>query len=163
MPLDGVVSSPHRRSQGALNMFSSSLSRKQYSKGDELGSCSSLLQRHRFLLTALALLAFLCTIYLYFAVTLGSGETCSGLTGTQKALCRVEQAKETLAKGKLKFYQPAGDRKADSSGDSLLLKSQLIGCQSCVLVYINCPRILLELGGPTTLWCALRLGSIAVL
>lgn len=74
-------------------------------KGDELGSCSTLLQRHRFLLTALALLAFLCTIYLYFAITLGvSGDSCSALTGTQKALCRVEQVKVSAAKGKLKFF-----------------------------------------------------------
>ncbi|KAH7859152.1 hypothetical protein Vadar_032247 [Vaccinium darrowii] len=104
MALDGVVSSPHRRSQNAQNMFSPSSSRKQYSKGDELGSCSTLLRRHQFLLTALALLAFLCTIYLYFAVTFVPDESCSGLTGTQKALCRVEQAKATMAKGKLKFH-----------------------------------------------------------
>ncbi|GMP34409.1 hypothetical protein CsSME_00007296 [Camellia sinensis var. sinensis] len=80
MALDGIVSSPHRRSQNAQNAFSSSSSpsptKKQYLK-EEFGSCSVLLERHRFLLTALALLAFLCTIYLYFAVTLGAGESCS--------------------------------------------------------------------------------------
>ncbi|KAF5957232.1 hypothetical protein HYC85_004457 [Camellia sinensis] len=107
MALDGIVSSPHRRSQNAQNAFSSSSSpsptKKQYLK-EEFGSCSVLLERHRFLLTALALLAFLCTIYLYFAVTLGAGESCSGLTGTQKALCHVGQAKATIAKGKLKFF-----------------------------------------------------------
>ncbi|PSR96817.1 hypothetical protein CEY00_Acc26872 [Actinidia chinensis var. chinensis] len=108
MTLDGIVSSPHRRSQNAQNAFStsssSSSSRKQYTKGDELGSCSAVLQRHRFLLTALALLAFLCTIYLYFAITLGASESCAGLTGTQNALCRAEQAKATMTKGKLKFH-----------------------------------------------------------
>ncbi|PSR95992.1 Protein Dok-7 like [Actinidia chinensis var. chinensis] len=105
MALDGIVSSPHRRSQNAFSTSSpSSSSRKQYTKGDELGSCSAILQRHRFLLTALALLAFLCTIYLYFAITLGASELCAGLTGTQKALCRVEQAKATTAKGKFKFH-----------------------------------------------------------
>ncbi|XAR50439.1 hypothetical protein NMG60_11004769 [Bertholletia excelsa] len=105
--MDGLVSSPHRRSQSAQNaqnVFSSSSVRKQYSKGDELEGCSALLRRHRFLLTALALLAVLCTIYLYFAVTLGAGESCSGLTGSKKALCHVEQAKATIAKGKLRFF-----------------------------------------------------------
>ncbi|KAF5932617.1 hypothetical protein ACSBR2_042526 [Camellia fascicularis] len=106
MALEGIVSSPHRRTQNAQNAFSASAPpiKKQYSKGDELESCSGLVQRHRFLLTALVLLACLCTIYLYFAITLGAGESCSGLTGAEKALCRVEQAKATMAKGKLKFY-----------------------------------------------------------
>ncbi|KAA8542018.1 hypothetical protein F0562_023170 [Nyssa sinensis] len=101
MVLESIISSPHRRSQGA---FSSPSYRRQYSRGDELGSCSTLIQRHRFLLTALALLGFLCTIYLYFAVTLGAGDSCSELMGHQKALCRMEQAKAYVAKGKLKFY-----------------------------------------------------------
>ncbi|XP_052194859.1 uncharacterized protein LOC127802849 [Diospyros lotus] len=105
MAVDGLVSSPHRRSQqSAQNVFSSSSSRRQYSKGDELEGWSALVQRHRFLLTALALLAFLCTIYLYFAVTFGSGESCSSLTGSQKALCRAQQAKAAMSKGKLKFF-----------------------------------------------------------
>ncbi|CAK9171487.1 unnamed protein product [Ilex paraguariensis] len=101
MALDGIITSPHRRSQNAV---SSPSFRRQYSRGNDFGSCSTLLQRHRFLLTALALLAFLCTIYLYFAVTLGADDACSGLSGTQKALCHVEQAKASLAKGKLKFF-----------------------------------------------------------
>uniref|UniRef100_A0A5B6YII5 Uncharacterized protein n=1 Tax=Davidia involucrata TaxID=16924 RepID=A0A5B6YII5_DAVIN len=101
MVLENILTSPHRRSQSA---FSSPSFKRQYSRGDELGSCSTLIQRHRFLLTALALLAFLCTIYLYFAVTLGAGDSCSGLTGEQKALCRLEQAKASVAKGKLKFF-----------------------------------------------------------
>ncbi|KAF9688840.1 hypothetical protein SADUNF_Sadunf01G0029800 [Salix dunnii] len=73
MVLDSMITSPHRRSPSF---------RKQFPR-DELGSWSTLLQRHRFLLTALALLAFLCTIYLYFAVTLGATESCSGLTGNR--------------------------------------------------------------------------------
>ncbi|XP_022777248.1 uncharacterized protein LOC111318642 [Durio zibethinus] len=93
MVLDSVVSSPHRRS-GSM--------RKQFLK-DELGSWSTLVQRHRFLLTALGLLAFLCTIYLYFAVTLGTTDTCSGLKGTQKATCKLQHARSTLSHGKLKF------------------------------------------------------------
>ncbi|CAK7336361.1 unnamed protein product [Dovyalis caffra] len=89
-----MIASPHRKSSSF---------RKQFPR-DELGSWSTLLQRHRFLLTALALLAFLCTIYLYFAVTLGATETCSGLTGTKKALCRLELAKDSVGNGKLKFF-----------------------------------------------------------
>ncbi|KAI3785957.1 hypothetical protein L1987_45083 [Smallanthus sonchifolius] len=98
MVLDGVITSPHQRSQTA---FSSSSFKKQYAKEDELGSFSTIVRRHRFLLTTLVLLALLCTVYLYFAVTLG--DVCSGLNPTQKALCRVQLAKESIAKRKLKL------------------------------------------------------------
>ena len=74
------------------------------SRGDEFGNCSTLIQRHRFLLTALALLAFLCTVYLYFAVTLGGSDSCSGLSRAQKAACHLQQAKAAVGKGKLKFF-----------------------------------------------------------
>ncbi|GFP94923.1 hypothetical protein PHJA_001636700, partial [Phtheirospermum japonicum] len=57
-----------------------------------------------FLLTALALLAFLCTIYLYFYVTLGSSDACSDLSGAQKASCRLKLMKASATKGKLKFF-----------------------------------------------------------
>ncbi|XP_010539561.1 PREDICTED: uncharacterized protein LOC104813597 isoform X2 [Tarenaya hassleriana] len=87
---DGTVSSPVRRSQSM---------RKQY----ELGSCSTLVQRHRFLLTALVLLVFLCTIYLYFAITIGSRHSCTGLTGKDKAICQLEHARSSVSNGKLKF------------------------------------------------------------
>ncbi|KAG2725002.1 hypothetical protein I3843_01G048400 [Carya illinoinensis] len=93
MVLDSILASPHRRSPSF---------RKQFARDDPL-SWATLLQRHRFLLTALALLAFLCTVYLYFAVTLGATGSCSGLTGAQKALCRLEHAKASVAKGKLKI------------------------------------------------------------
>ncbi|KAB5564944.1 hypothetical protein DKX38_004998 [Salix brachista] len=86
MVLDNLITSPHLRSPSF---------RKQFPR-DDLGSWSTLLQRHRFLLTALVLLAFLCTIYLYFAVTLGATESCSGFTGTKKALCHMELAKDSL-------------------------------------------------------------------
>ncbi|KAE8707970.1 putative Membrane protein PB1A10.07c [Hibiscus syriacus] len=61
MVLDGLVSAPLRVSASM---------RRQFSK-DEFWNWSTLVERHRFLLTALGVLAFLCTIYLYFAVTLG--------------------------------------------------------------------------------------------
>ncbi|OIT04480.1 hypothetical protein A4A49_06675 [Nicotiana attenuata] len=106
MALDSIITSPHRRSQTQTAFSSSASLKRQYSRCDEFGSCSTLLQRHRFLLTALGLLAFLCTIYLYFAVTLGAGagDSCSGLTGTQKAACYVEHGKAHMGKGKLKFF-----------------------------------------------------------
>ncbi|KAJ8755522.1 hypothetical protein K2173_019320 [Erythroxylum novogranatense] len=94
MVLDNVLSSPHRRSPSFRRPF----------PRDELGSWSTLVERHRFLLTALALLTFLCTIYLYFAVTLGATDSCAGLTGKEKAWCRVELAKAATIKGKLKFF-----------------------------------------------------------
>ncbi|MQL74812.1 hypothetical protein Taro_007182 [Colocasia esculenta] len=97
MVLDSL-SSPHRRSQNPS--FQASF--RKPSSRDELGSWSTLWQRHRFLLTMLALLAFLCTIYLYFAVTLGGTETCSGLSGTQKALCQAKSS--VIHKGKLRFF-----------------------------------------------------------
>ncbi|MCL7034488.1 hypothetical protein MKW94_016902 [Papaver nudicaule] len=101
MVLDSITS-PHRRTQ---TPFTSNSVKKMFPARDELGSCTTLFQRHRFLLTMLALLGFLCTIYLYFAVTLGaSGEMCSELTGSEKALCRLAQAKASVAKGKLKFF-----------------------------------------------------------
>lgn len=100
MVLDGVITSPHRRSQ---TVFSSPSFKKQYTKEDELGSFSTIIKRHQYLLTALVLLSLLCTVYLYFAVTLGAGDVCSGLNGTQKALCRVQVAKESIARRRLKL------------------------------------------------------------
>lgn len=94
MVLESILSSPHRRHPPF---------RKQF-PANELGSWSTLFNRHRFLLTALALLTLLCTIYLYFAITLGAAvSSCSGLTGAQKELCRLEHAEASLGKGKFKF------------------------------------------------------------
>ncbi|CAL9119531.1 unnamed protein product [Musa acuminata var. zebrina] len=91
MVLDSL-SSPHRRSQNLVFLTSSS---------KKLGSWFILLERHKFLLTIIALLAVLCTIYLYFAVTLGAAGSCPGMSAAEKALC---QAKASLHKGKLKFF-----------------------------------------------------------
>lgn len=92
MVLDGIVSSPLRRPHAL---------KKQW---DDLGSCSTVVQRHRFLLTAMLLLAFLCTIYIYFAVTLGSRHlSCSGMTGKEKAMCQLQHVQASFSKGKLKF------------------------------------------------------------
>ncbi|CAN0843517.1 hypothetical protein LINGRAHAP2_LOCUS3890 [Linum grandiflorum] len=83
----------------------SSTSIRKGTPKDELGSLSTVLNRHRFLLTALVLLAFLCTIYLYFAITLGAAAaTCSGMSGKEKALCHLEHAKTSMTSGKLKFF-----------------------------------------------------------
>lgn len=89
-----TILSPQRRSASFKRQF----------PRDELGSWSTLLQRHRFLLTALALLGFLCTVYLYFAVTLSATESCTGLTGAQRAQCQLEHVKTSVSKGKLKFF-----------------------------------------------------------
>ncbi|KAK1275381.1 hypothetical protein QJS04_geneDACA003899 [Acorus gramineus] len=100
MGLDNL-SSPHKRSQ---TPFSSSSFRKQLAI-HELGSWSTLFERHRFLLTMLVLLLFLCTIYLYFAVTLGStGSSCLGKSASENALCQLRQTKLSVYKGKLKFF-----------------------------------------------------------
>lgn len=97
------LSSPHRRAQTPFAQSQSLI--KQLHGREELDSWSALFQRHRFLLTALALLAFLCTIYLYFAITLGASASCSGLTGSEKAACSLGKAKFSHI-GKLKFFWP---------------------------------------------------------
>lgn len=52
-------------------------------------SWRSLAHRHKFLLYTLGLLTLLCTVYLYFAITWGASDSCSGLGGTQRALCQL--------------------------------------------------------------------------
>ncbi|XP_027347807.1 uncharacterized protein LOC113859192 [Abrus precatorius] len=92
MVLDSILSSPSMRSPSF---------KRQYTKY-ELGSWSTLVGRHRFLLSALALLTVLCTVYLYFAVTFGANDSCSGLSGPQKASCHMKHVKASVAKGNLK-------------------------------------------------------------
>ncbi|XLR43328.1 hypothetical protein S83_027988, partial [Arachis hypogaea] len=64
---------------------------------NELGNWSTLMERHRFLLSALVLLVLLCSVYLYCAV-LGASDTCSGLTGPEKASCHMQYLKVYVAK-----------------------------------------------------------------
>ncbi|CAN8240477.1 unnamed protein product [Cochlearia groenlandica] len=94
MVLDGIVSSPLRRPHAL---------KKQWK---DLGGCSTVVQRHRFLLTAMALLIFLCIVYIYFAVTLGDRRlSCSGMTGKEKAMCQMAHIQAaSFSKGKLKFF-----------------------------------------------------------
>lgn len=98
------ITSPHRRAQNPVSPLSAS-QRRQFQPRDELDGWMALFRRHQFLLIMLAILTFLCTVYLYFAVTLGAAESCSGLSGTQKALCHLEQMKTSMPRnGKLKFF-----------------------------------------------------------
>jgi hypothetical protein len=94
MVLDTILSSSPRLKSPSF--------RRQFAK-DGLGSWSAIYHRHRFLLSALVLLTILCTVYLYFAITLGSTGSCSGLVGAQKASCHLELVKDSISKGKLKF------------------------------------------------------------
>ncbi|GAA0142429.1 hypothetical protein LIER_13044 [Lithospermum erythrorhizon] len=103
MSLETNLSSPHRRTNPQFDVSSPTYSKKA-SRGSEWESCSILFQRHRFLLTAIVLLTFLCTVYLYFAITLGGSDLCSEFSGARKASCRLEQAKASIAKGKMKFF-----------------------------------------------------------
>ncbi|RZB65094.1 hypothetical protein D0Y65_041230 [Glycine soja] len=89
MVIDSILTSPRLKSPSFRRQF----------KKDELGSWSTLFQRHHFLLSTLVLLTLLYTIYLYFAVTLGASGTCSGLSGAQKASCHMELVKDSVAKG----------------------------------------------------------------
>ncbi|KAL8139307.1 hypothetical protein V2J09_005328 [Rumex salicifolius] len=95
MAHDSVLTSPHRRSQGFSGL--SPNFKKAFVQNDL--SCSALLQRHRFLLTALVLLVILCSIYLYFAVTLGDTKSCLGLIGNERELCHLKHAKDSLSGG----------------------------------------------------------------
>ncbi|KAL7114344.1 hypothetical protein ACP275_04G115300 [Erythranthe tilingii] len=105
MPLDNVITSPHRRSQTQTAFSQGTPKKRDPRGGEELGSFMTLIQRHRFLLVALVLLTFLCTVYLYFAVTLGTSDECSGLIGARRATCNLKLVKDSVAgKGKLKFF-----------------------------------------------------------
>ncbi|GJP33764.1 hypothetical protein CLOM_g18280 [Closterium sp. NIES-68] len=54
-------------------------------------SFRALVARHQYLLTTMAILAVLCTIYLYFAISMDDGESskCGGLRGKALADCRL--------------------------------------------------------------------------
>ena len=54
-------------------------------------SWRTLASRHKFLLYMLGLLTILCTVYLYFAITWGVSDACSGLGGTQRAICQLKE------------------------------------------------------------------------
>lgn len=84
-------------------MRSSSSFRRQFAK-NELGSWSTLFKRHRFLLTVLALLIILCTVYLYFAISFETRDPCAGLRGPQKASCHMELVKTKLRTAHRHFW-----------------------------------------------------------
>ncbi|KAH7290943.1 hypothetical protein KP509_30G070300 [Ceratopteris richardii] len=88
------VSSPaHRRSQNPASPSAALFRRSSTFPREEPDlSWVALFRRHRFLLLMLALLAFLCTVYLYFAIKLGADD-CSGLIGKDAALCRLKKSK----------------------------------------------------------------------
>ncbi|ESW31203.1 hypothetical protein PHAVU_002G218400 [Phaseolus vulgaris] len=92
MVLESILATPGLRSPSFKRQFT------KY----EVGSWSAMVKRHRFLLYALALLTVLCTIYLYFAITLGANDSCFGLSGPKKVSCQMELAKVSAANGKLK-------------------------------------------------------------
>eukprot|EP00897_Mesotaenium_endlicherianum_P001077 jgi/Mesen1/10970/ME000096S10548 len=54
---------------------------------------AALVRRHRFLLSMMSVLLVLCTIYLYFAISMGEGPTsCSGLHGADFEQCKLNKA-----------------------------------------------------------------------
>ena len=65
-------------------------------------SWRSLGHRHKFLLCMLGVLTLLCTVYLYFAVTLGASDSCSGLGGAQRVSCQLHE--NTLKAESLKAH-----------------------------------------------------------
>ena len=94
-----VLSPAHRRNQNPLSPSSSVFRRSSTFSRDETDlSWNALIRRHRFLLSMLALLMFLCTIYLYFAIKLGSDD-CSGLIGNEETLCRLKRSNAKISHG----------------------------------------------------------------
>lgn len=88
-----VMSPAHRRNQNPASPSASFFKRSSTFPREEPDlSWVALFRRHRFLLLTLALLAFLCTVYLYFAIKLGA-DSCSGLIGKDEALCRLKKSK----------------------------------------------------------------------
>ncbi|GAB2216661.1 hypothetical protein Droror1_Dr00024438 [Drosera rotundifolia] len=102
MAIENVLTSPHRRTQTQFSTQSPA-SKKQFPPDM---SFASLIERHRFLVTALVLLVLLCIVYLYFAVTLGSNGSCSGLLGSERELCQLQHTKDSLSSStrKLKSF-----------------------------------------------------------
>ncbi|MCO5597489.1 hypothetical protein L7F22_051567 [Adiantum nelumboides] len=92
-----VMSPAHRRNQNPASP-SASLFRRSSPREEPDLSWMALFRRHRFLLLMLALLAFLCTVYLYFAIKLGA-DNCSGLIGKDEALCRLKKSKVKTSHG----------------------------------------------------------------
>jgi hypothetical protein len=80
----------------------SSSFKRQYTK-NEIGSWSTLFRRHRFLLTVLTLLIILCTIYLYYAISFTTRDSCAGLSGPQKASCHMQLVKSELRRSHKHF------------------------------------------------------------
>jgi hypothetical protein len=80
-------------------------------KGEEAADLSlpALVERHKFLLVTVVILVVLCTVYLYFAVSMEikddpgySGAACRGLQGEALRLCQeklVTQAAKEQAAG----------------------------------------------------------------
>ncbi|MCO5564961.1 hypothetical protein L7F22_018631 [Adiantum nelumboides] len=94
-----VMSPAHRRNQNPASPSASLFRRSSTFPREEPDlSWMALFRRHRFLLLMLALLAFLCTVYLYFAIKLGA-DNCSGLIGKDEALCRLKKPKVKMSHG----------------------------------------------------------------
>ncbi|KAI5068139.1 hypothetical protein GOP47_0016484 [Adiantum capillus-veneris] len=94
-----VMSPAHRRNQNPVSPSSSFFRRSSTFPREEPDlSWVALFRRHRFLLLTLALLMFLCTVYLYFAIKLGA-DNCSGLIGKDEALCRLKKSKVKTSHG----------------------------------------------------------------
>lgn len=93
------MSPAHRRNQNPLSPSATLFRRSSTFPREELDqSWMALFRRHRFLLFTLALLAFLCTVYLYFAIKLGA-DNCSGLSAKEEALCRLKKPKVKTSHG----------------------------------------------------------------
>lgn len=93
------MSPAHRRNQNPLSPSATLFRRSSTFSREELDqSWMALFRRHRFLLLTLALLAFLCTVYLYFAIKLGA-DSCSGLSANEEARCLLKKSNVKTSRG----------------------------------------------------------------
>eukprot|EP00250_Pteridium_aquilinum_P007692 c17362_g1_i1 orf=310-1155(+) len=93
------MSPAHRRNQNPVSPSASLFRRPSTFPREESDlSWMGLFRRHRFLLLTLVVLAFLCSVYLYFAIKLGA-ESCSGLSAKEEALCRLKKPKVKTSHG----------------------------------------------------------------
>lgn len=94
------LSPAHRRNQNPVSPSASLFKRPAtFSREDLDQSWMALFRRHQFLLLMVALLAFLCIVYLYFAVKLGA-VNCTGLSAQEESLCLLKNSKTKTSHGK---------------------------------------------------------------
>lgn len=151
------MSPAHRRNQNPLSPSATLFRRSSTFSREELDqSWMALFRRHRFLLLTLALLAFLCTVYLYFAIKLGA-DNCSGLSANEETLCRLKKPSRgrVLLSVQESMLEPwsqnhAEEKKVAAWMDFLTKEKSIqsvlsLGCSGSDLTHLLLNRVLVSL------------------